>query len=662
MSTFDDVADGSKDSITPGIVASKLVPPADNPTQLARPQLLDAMTGAHAARLVLIRAAAGFGKTTLMQQYATHCRTQRRDAVWLRLDNADNDLRRFLLHLDAGLQSLPGATRNDPASIRAISDERLCSTLIETIAAHTRALSILFDDFETIQNPSVLSFMQRLLGALPPRSTLIVASRVTPELGLGRIRARGELLEITPGVLRFSLSETTRFIRDRCGIPLRDEEIAVLQRRTEGWVTAIYLATLALRNRTDHAAFVASFSGTHIELAEFLADDILALQSDACRAFLLETSALPQFSADLCNAVTGRSDSREMLDYLDRSNLFLVPLDGERKWYRFHRMFGSFLRHRLHVAHAEREARIHREAAAWFIQEDQPIPAIEHLLDAAEHRAALAQISLHSRRLLGAGRIRLLMRWLDRIDPALLASVPRVRLVYAWVLLLNRRYVQALHTVQQIVAEGAHDTECESLALEAEALRSVLFALTDQVEASRKTGLAIVKRLPNDADFPYFTLTNSLAYSLVSTHCYDEARSVLSCGLQRRHDHPFVVMRSMAEAIEGIIDLVQGRLGTAIARMAIASSYEWQEQRDDVAGNRTSIDISRSLVLYEANQLEEVSRLLADSLPLAKTVSPPDSLITAHVLYARVALIRGDREQWLRLLAELEHLGRSIAL
>jgi LuxR family maltose regulon positive regulatory protein len=656
------VRERCKDSVTPRIVASKLLPPADNPTQLARPRLIDAMANTHAARLVLIRAAAGFGKTTLMQQYAAHCRTHRRDAVWLRLDNADNDLRRFLLHLDAGLQSLPGAKLDELAASHASTDERLCSTLIERVAAHTRALSILLDDFETIQSPPVMTFVQRLIEALPPGSMVVIASRVTPELGLGRIRARGELLDISPRVLRFSLAETTQFIRERCGIPLRDQEIATLHRSTEGWATAIYLATLSLRARTDHASVVASFSGTHIELAEFLAEDILARQSDACRTFLLETSALSQFSADLCNAVTGRSDSRENLEYLERSNLFLVPLDGNRNWYRYHRLFASFLRHRLHTVHPEREAQIHRAAALWFIEEEQPVPAIEYLLDAKEHEAALAQIVRHSRRLLGTGRIRLLMRWFDRIGPALLASAPRVGLVYAWVLLLNRRYADALRTAQQIVAQDAQDMEREHFALEAEALRSVLLALTDQVEASRQTGLAILERLPDDSHFPYFTLANSLAYSLVSTHRYDEARSVLSRALRRRQHHLFVVMRSMAEAIEGIIDLVQGRLGTALARMAAASSHEWHEQRAEVTGSRTSIDISRSLVLYEVNDLAEVSRLLADSLPHARSMSPPDSLITAHVLYARVALIRGDKGQWLRLLAELEHLGRSIKL
>ncbi|MDR3100357.1 MAG: LuxR C-terminal-related transcriptional regulator [Paraburkholderia sp.] len=660
MNTVGAIGARGKDNVAPGIVASKLLPPADNPAQLARSQLVDAIAQAHTARLVLIRAAAGFGKTTLMAQYAAYCREARHDALWLRLDGTDNDLRRFLLHLDAGLQTLPGARMDGHDAVHAASDERLGTLLIERVAAHARPLSILLDDFETLQSPAVLAFTRRLIEALAPGSKLVVASRVTPELGLGRIRARGELLDITPGALRFSLAETTRFIRDRCGIPLRDPEIATLHRCTEGWATAIYLATLSLHTRSDHAAFVASFSGTNIELAEFLTEDILARQSDACRAFLLETSALAQFSADLCNAVTGRTDSREILDYLERSNLFLVPLDGERNWYRYHRLFASFLRHRLHADRPEREIQVHQAAARWFIDEGRPVPAIEHLLDAGQQRDALAQIARHSRRLLGGGRIRLLMRWLDRIGPELLADAPRVGLTYAWVLLLNRRYGDAMRTAQQIVSEGSRDGEREQLAQEAEALRGVLFALTDQVEASREIGLAVLDRLPDDSNFPWFSLTNSLAYSLVSTHRYDEARSVLSRAMQRRQDHPFVVMRAMAEAIEGIIDLVQGRLGTALARMATASAYDWNEQRDEAIGSRTSMDISRSLALYEADDLDEIARLLGEALPLAKVVSPPDSLITAHVLSARVALIRGDKEQWLRLLAELEQLGRSI--
>ncbi len=660
MNTVGAVGARGKDNVTPGIIASKLLPPADNPTQLARAQLVDSIAQAHTARLVLIRAAAGFGKTTLMAQYAAHCRTQRRDAVWLRLDSTDNDLRRFLLHLDAGLQTLPGARLDGLVAAQIGSDERFSAALIERVAAHGRPLSLLLDDFETIQSPPVLAFTQRLIDALAPGSLLVVASRVTPELGLGRIRARGELLDITPGALRFSLAETTRFIRDRCGIALRDQEIATLHRCTEGWVTAIYLATLSLRTRTDHVAFVASFSGTNIELAEFLAEDILARQSEACRTFLLETSVLSQFSAELCDNIIGRTDSREMLDYLERSNLFIVPLDSERNWYRYHRLFASFLRHRLHTGQPQREAQIHVAAARWFIGAERPVPAIEHLLDAGEHEVALLHIARHSKRLLGNGRIRLLMRWLDRIRPELLASTPRVRLTYAWVLLLNRRYADAMQTAQQIVSELARDDATDQLALEAEALRGVLFALTDQIEACRETGLVMLERLPDNTNFPYHSLTVSLAFALVATYRYDEARSVLSRALQRRQDHPFVVLRAIAEAIEGIIDLVQGRLGTALARMAAVSAHDWRAHHDEATGSRTSIDISRSLALYEADDLDEISRLLGDALPLAKSVSPPDSLITSHVLLARVALIRGDKEQWLRLLAELEQLGRLI--
>lgn len=662
MNTVGALGERGKSSTTPGIVASKLLSPADNPTQLARSQLVDAIALAHTARLVLIRAAAGFGKTTLLAQYAAHCRAQRRGTVWLRLDSTDNDVRRFLLHLDASLQTLPGSRPASQAAGNGVNDERLGAMLIERVAAHPRPLSILFDDFETIQSPEVLMFTRRLIEALAPGSRLVVASRVTPELGLGRIRARGELLDVTPSALRFSLAETTRFIRDRCGIPLRDEDIGTLHRCTEGWATAIYLATLSLRTRTrtDHAAFVASFSGTNIELAEFLAEDILARQSEACRTFLLETSVLSQFSADLCDAAIGRTDSRAMLDYLERANLFIVPLDEERNWFRYHRLFASFLCDRLRASLPEREAQIHLAAAHWFIDEKRPVPAIEHLLEAGQHEAALMQIGLHSRCLLGGGRLRLLMRWLDRIEPKLLASAPQVRLTYAWVLLLNRRYGDAMRTAQQIVPEHGHDVGQEPLALEAEALRCVLFALTDQVEACRQSGPATLERLPDDTNFPWFSLTNSLAYSLVCTCRYDEARGVLARALQRRHDHPFIMARSTAEAIEGIIDLVQGHLGTSLARMAAASAHDWSKQAEEATASRTNIDISRSIALYEADDLDEVARLLGEALPLAKMVSPPDSLISAHVLSARVALIRGDKEQWLRLLAELEQLGRSI--
>ncbi|WNC94823.1 LuxR C-terminal-related transcriptional regulator [Paraburkholderia sp. FT54] len=272
------------------------------------------------------------------------------------------------------------------------------------------------------------------------------------------------------------------------------------------------------------------------------------------------------------------------------------------------------------------------------------------------------QIALHTGALLATGRIRMLMRWLDRIPDDALASHPRTGLTYAWVLLLNRRYADALKTVQRILANHESTTDRDNLAVEAEAVRCVLLALTDQIHECRETGLAILDRLPPDAIFAYCSLANSLVFSLVSTHRYDEARAVLSRALQRTQDHPFLLMRAVTETLEAIIDLVQGRLGTALARLETASGRNWSDLYGGLSGGKTSLDISLALVLYETNSLDEADRLVTGALPYAKGNSPPDALIVSHLVSARIAHVRGDTELWQRRLVELEQLGRDIGL
>lgn len=641
----------SRHQSTRGIVASKLIAPAQRPTQVIRHAPVDTIAHAHTlqtVRLVLIRAPAGYGKTTLLQQYAAHCRSQRIDTAWLRLDAADNDFHRFLLHLNAALPGPPIAQSADE--------------IIERVAAHDRPLAILLDDLETIESERVLRFIHTLIDALPPGTMLIAATRVTPELGISRLRARGALLDIQTSALRFSLAETGAFIREHCELTLGDADLATLHRCTEGWATALYLASLSLRTHPDPGAFIGAFSGAHPEIADYLAEEVLARQSDTCRAFLLDTGVLPHFPAALCDALTNRGDARERIDELERANLFLVPLDDERKVYRYHRLFASFLQHRLRATQPQREAELHMLAAHWYLAAKRPVHAIDHLLDAGEPQRALAQIAGHARTLMGAGRIRLMMGWLDRIDATLIAAQPEVGLTYAWVLLLNRRYTDAMRATQNLVG---HD----NAALEAQVLRAVLHALTGQMEACIATGAALLEQLPDRATFAGYTLCNALAFSYVCAHRYDEARGVLSRALSRAPDHPFSVMRTMAETIEGIIDLLQGRLGTALARLDTALASARAERRsahvnvdnEGLGGGLTSMDTARALVLYERNELDAMQRLLDDTLPRARSAGTTDALIATHVLGARAAHIAGDVEQWLRLLAELEQRGRAIA-
>ncbi|MBM7061741.1 helix-turn-helix transcriptional regulator [Pseudomonas sp. UL073] len=635
------------------ILPAKLSAPLAASTHLARHKLLEQMLAAGPARLVLIRAAAGFGKSTLMQQYHAHCQAQGRATVWLNLDVADNDLQRFISHLSAGLDRVPAAPAANPGSAQSLSEQSL--DLLERIAATETPFSLLLDEFEVIQNPQLLNFIQQLVEALPPCGLMVITSRSTPDIGLGRIRARGRLVEIGPSALRFSLDEATQFLRDKHALPLRDNEIATLHRCTEGWAAAIFLATLSLHERSDHAAFVASFSGSNLELAEYLAEDILARLDDGHRRFLLETSVLGQFCAPLCDAVTGRDDSQAMIDYLEKANLFVFPLDNERSWYRYHSLFASFLGDALQRQHPGRAVELHRAAARWYLSVDRPVRAIEHLLQAGISAEAAEQIAAHVGALLDAGRSRLLLRWLDQIPAGELNGYPSLLAAYAWTLVLARRFADAETVLQRLEAGGE-----PRYALEAETVRCLLLVMTEQVEECCVAGLRQLERLPADELFQIGVVTNTLALSLIATERYDEARSLLSRALLRQDYRRSAYLRGMVGSLEGIIDLVQGRLGNALARLQTAAERHWDDTGGESLGGRPTILAILALALYEADQLDEAEQALLDVLPYTSDNSTSDQLIVSHVLLSRVSLQRGERDQWQRYLAELEATGHRI--
>ncbi|AYC35129.1 helix-turn-helix transcriptional regulator [Pseudomonas cavernae] len=642
------------------ILPAKLAPPMSAPSHLQRQKLLDLMIETGPARLVLIRAAAGFGKSTLMQQYYAHCLATGRAAIWFNLDVADNDLQRFVKHLNAGFDRLSeGQQAPQPVHPEQHSLSELSLDLLDRIAATETPFSLLLDEFEVIQNPQLLDFVRQLVENLPPNGRLVITSRSAPDIGLGRIRARGQLVEIGPSALRFSLDEATRFIREKHALQLRDNEIATLHRCTEGWAAAIFLATLSLHDRSDHAAFVSSFSGSNLELAEYLAEDILARQSEECRLFLMETSVLSQFCAPLCDAVTGRQDSQAMIEYLEKANLFLFPLDNDRSWFRYHSLFASFLSDALNRQHPGRAQHLHRAAASWYLSVDRPVPAIEALLRAGASAEAAVQIAAHVDELKDAGRARLLLRWLDQIPSAELDAHPKLLVAYAWTLVLSRRFQDAVPILHRLEAYET-DGERQGYALEAETVRCLLLVMTERVEECCAAGLKQLDRLPPDELFQYGVVTNSLAFSMISTSRYDEARSLLSRALQRPAYRRSAYMRGLAGSMEGIIDLVQGRLGNALARLQTAAERHWNDTAGETLGGRPTIVVILSQALYEADELGETEQALLDILPYARDNSTPDQLIVSHVLLARLALLRGDRDQWLRYLAELEQLGQQV--
>ncbi|WP_085726556.1 LuxR C-terminal-related transcriptional regulator [Pseudomonas sp. R37(2017)] len=640
---------------TTKIYKAKLQPPVTVTHHLQRTHLLEQIQQAGAPRLVLIRAAAGFGKTTLMHQYRTQCLDNQRAVVWLNLDLADNDLQRMVTHLRAAfsdlLPALETATTEDSSE--------LVFDLLEAIAELDLPFSILLDEFETIQSPPVLDFIQQLIEALPPHGLLMMTSRTAPDIGLGRIRARGQLLEIRPASLRFSLEEATTFLRDKHQLHLRDKDIATLHRCTEGWVAAIFLATLSLHGRSDHAAFVASFSGSNLELAEYLTDDILVHQSDACRQFLMQTSVLPQLSAPLCDAVTGRQDSQQMIDFLEKSNLFLFPLGDERHWYRYHSLFASFLRDALERQQPGLARQLQRRAADWYLADGKPVPAIELLLSAGAETEAVAEISAHANSLMESGRARLMSRWLEHIDASVLDDHPNLILTHAWALALCRRFSEAIEVVNRFLESGPQDNQQQRCALEAESIRCMLFAMTGQIEECCSAGLQLIDRLSAQQSFQYGVIANSLAYSLICTDRYDEARSVLSRAIRATSSDPSNFMRCITDCIESIIDLVQGRLGNALARLQDSRERHWDGATREIVAGKPSFNSTLAQVLYEIDATGDAERILLEALPYSRNNGSPDAMIANHLLISRLAYMHDDKEGWQRYLAELEHSGRQ---
>ncbi|MFV0275631.1 MAG: hypothetical protein ACK5HY_00355, partial [Parahaliea sp.] len=476
------------------ILQSKITPPISGRHHLQREDIVQTIADADSARLVMVSAGAGFGKSTLLQQYHAHCLTIGRAAIWLTADASDNDLQRFINHIDAAFHRQ--RTAPDPGGDGALFDAG--DDLLNRIGTIQVPFSLLIDEFEQVKNQQVLDFVQQLLERMPPTGLLLIGSRTTPDFRVGRLRARGQVIEIGPILLRFSQSETSRLVRDIHKLALGDEDIAALHRQTEGWPAAIYLAILSLYNHSDYATFVASFSGSHLELAEYLAEDILSKQSIENQAFLMETSILDQLTAPLCDAITGRNDSQQVLDYLESANLFLFPADDRREWYRYHRLFASFLHGALKRRDPERPRALQRAAARWYFSVNRPIRAINHLIEARDIAEASRRIAEHAAELMNAGRSRLLLRWLDHLPTDMLYAEPKLLVACAWALIVNRHYQDASRILEYF-ATKEQDAQYKPYTLEIDTLRCLLLLVTDRVEECCVFGLKQLDHLlPSD--------------------------------------------------------------------------------------------------------------------------------------------------------------------
>jgi ATP/maltotriose-dependent transcriptional regulator MalT len=405
------------------VLETKLAKPRVRPEHVPRPDLL-AVLRSGSRRLTLLAAPPGFGKTTLLAEWAAAADGPA--VAWLSVDEDDNDPARFVAYMiEAVRRAEPELGGRALAALRtpgADLVEVVLPLLLNDLAALGREMVLVVDDYHLIANPEIHEALAYLIERAPGCFRLVLATREDPPLPLGTLRARGELGEQRAGELRFTGEETTAFMTDALGLELAADDVAKLQARTEGWPAALYLAALSLRGRPDASAVIERFAGDDRFLVDYLAAEVLARQPPELRSFLLQTSILQRLCGSLCDAVADREHSAAVLADLERSNLLLLPLDSKREWYRYHHLFGELLHHQLKAIDRDSLPALHRRASSWYCEAGLIVDAARHASAAGDVAAAVELVAHHYAFFVDRGELATVLRWLELLPEAVAAQ------------------------------------------------------------------------------------------------------------------------------------------------------------------------------------------------------------------------------------------------
>ncbi|MES2532230.1 MAG: helix-turn-helix transcriptional regulator, partial [Pseudomonadota bacterium] len=515
--------------------SAKLGPPVQRTAEVRRTGIADRLARAGSVKLVLVRAPAGFGKTTAMVQLRELLEERGSATGWLVLDRADNDVPRFLSGLSAAAAHMGVERRNDTPE-----------GILDLLAAETAPYALFLDDFELIREGGVMALIRELIDNLPRNGLLVIGSRSVPDLGLGRLRARGQLLELDTNVLRFSPAESEEFFRLR-GAGLSLEAVDRAHGKTEGWVAALWLLALALqRDGSRSSDLMARLALSDRDVAEYLTEEVLTRQDPPVRDFLLRTSVLKHLSAPACQALLPHTDCAAMLQQLERTNVFLIPVEDAPGLYRYHSLFADFLRDQLAKERPDEIARLHLAASGWYEAEGRAVPAIDHAIEGGDHPHALHLLESQAETLLEQGRMRLLDRWCSAIPPDLLREKPLMQLVAVWA----RCFTQGPWTAMEwLQASGCADSPAPGVQAHVRALLPILLAMMDRYDDAHQAGREGLQHLPTGNAFADSVLLNAMAHIVSVAGARQEAHSFLDDARRSQGASGFTVRGTMVSGV-----------------------------------------------------------------------------------------------------------------
>jgi len=563
------------------LLATKLlIPPLPTRPTIARKELRDALElGIPVSRLILVSAPAGYGKTTLLSQWA---RASHIPVAWLTLNEADNDLDRFFRYLLNAWETVLPGIRESPLGLilggMSPDKEAVLAAFINGANAIPDHMAFVLDDAHLIEDPAIHSALGFLIDNLPSTIHFVLACRDVPPLSLARYRARHELMELRVGDLAFDLDQTKTFLNDAMELDLENDDIASLHNQVEGWITGLQLVALTFRQHHEPGQpFVVS--GRHRHVADYLSEDVLAHLPEETRTFLLQTSILERLCHPLCEAVTGNRQSQRMLESLERANLFLAPLDDDRTWFRYHRIFAGFLDQRLHQDHPDKVADLHSRAARWCLAHDLPEIAFRHALEGNDVDTVIQIFERYLSPKMFGGEIRVVAGWIDSLPPTWLANHPELLIAQASYLLVTGQPGACDRRLSDLerLARTAGDGLLGQSGARATAIRCFMACFSNDLVRAETYAQQAFQELPaEDFDFRA-NIYHALGETYRGNGRWDEAgenyRNVL--GLVQEHlDEP--TSRLLAVHVYGALadlELRQGRANKAAEHWIQAQAF-----------------------------------------------------------------------------------------
>src|SRR5215218_6228332 len=636
------------------ILRAKLYVPRYRPDAVPRSRLHERLDEGARRDLTVVSAPAGFGKTTLLADWSQRSELP---VAWVSLDERDDDPARFLLYWITAIETIHGdfgrTTRAFLGSLESREElEPVLTALSNEILELPRDFVLVLDDYHSIRSETIHDALAFLLDHWPPPMHLVIAGRTSPPLPLPRLRARGRLIELGAPELRFTHEEAADFLSRTMGLNLSGESVAALEKGTEGWITGLQLVAHALKDREEEFRSMEHIAGGARHVFDYLADEVLSRQPEDVREFLLETSIVETLSGPLCEALTDRTDGREMLERLERSNLFLVPLDDEGRYYRYHHLFAAFLRERLKRERSDVILELHRRAGLWYEDDGCLAWAVEHTLAAQDFDRAADLIEEETgvrRRYVDAA---MLLRWLGTLPDGLVRQRPQLSLLYAWALAHSGALEDAEDRLRDTEEAMKLDDGASTMGLSDEErtmlgeiciIRARMAAMRENAPLTTKLSNRALELLPEGELHLRGDVALDLGHAYCSVGDLESAIEAFARAAATGRAADDLRTALFGLRYQASQEILRGRLRKA-DELLLDGRRLAESRPEGVPSVAGIIHTGMGELLYERGDLDEARRLLEEGIEDGRRSGEAKILVYGYVNLARVLMAQGDAE------------------